>query len=213
MEITITQSGDLPSILNSVLEVLAGGFVGFVTAVFSDVARNKLFGPRILLEFGQGDCYQTPTPEYDMHHDVAMGTHQAKYFRIKALNKGRYLANTCRAYLVAIEKRNTNGVFENTQYCDSIPLAWSCRQPTEYDPIDLPRDIEQFIDLVSIRDTSADFRIHTKVDIARYRAILHDQGTFRFTVQVSGHNVPPSTIRVEFTWARAWGSEAAATSP
>ena len=114
------------------------------------------------------------------------------------------MAKSCRAYLVGVLKKNAEGEFEPTIYCDSIPLAWSCQEDRAHGPIDLPKDVAQFIDLVTARDHSTKFSIEIKPVPLRYAGFFQDNGTFRFTVQVSGENVKPKFISVDFTWNGVW---------
>ncbi|MCK4822519.1 hypothetical protein KA005_42535, partial [bacterium] len=85
--------------------------------------------------------------------DVSRNTvTDAHYVRIRITNVGRQIAKQCRAYLVNVEKWvESNNDFEPTVYCDSLQLPWSARGSTEeaYRPIDLSRDIKQFVDIHS----------------------------------------------------------------
>jgi len=189
---------------------LVGGVIGFVSAIFAEPLRRWLYRPKLELTFGDGSEYKARTPEQaapiDPERSAARiyDTHEAEYVRIKVVNTSSSVAKDCRAYLVNVQKKNVNGEFASTIYCDSIPLAWSCQEDRAHGPIDLPKDVAQFIDLVSVRDCSPEFRIEIEPMPLRYAGFVRDKGTFRFTVQVSGENVKPKFISVDFTWTGIW---------
>lgn len=202
----------------SYLPAIIGGAIGFASAIFAEPLRRWIYSPKLVLTFEDSTDYKTRTPEQATFRDPQRSavpihsTHEAEYVRIKVINASRPLAKDCRAYLVGIEKKQADGNFGTTLYCDSIPLAWSCREDHAYEPIDLPNGVAQFIDLISVRDISPEFKLEIKPLPLRYAGFLRDSGTFRFTVQVSGENVKPAFIRVEFTWGRVWNEYVAKPS-
>jgi hypothetical protein len=196
--------------LTTIIPALVGGAIGFASAVFSEPLRRWLFSPKLTLSFENSSDYRARTPEQVTFRDPQCSavpihsTHEAEYIRIKVVNSARPLAKECRAYLVAIEKQRPDGGFESTFYCDSIPLAWSCREDRAFDPVDLPNGVAQFIDLVSVRSISSDYKLEIRPLPLRYAGFLRDKGTFRFTVQVSGENAKPVFMRVRFAWDGSW---------
>jgi len=189
---------------------LIGGAIGFISAIFAEPLRRWLYRAKLELTFGAGSEYKARTPEQATLIDPQRSavpiysTHEAEYVRIKVINTSSFVAKGCRAYLVGVQKKNANGEFAPTIYCDSISLAWSCQEDRAHGPLDLPKDVPQFIDLVTVRDHSSEFRIEIKPVPLRYAGFFRDKGTFRFTVQVSGENVKPEFISVDFTWNGAW---------
>lgn len=194
----------------SLVPILVGGAIGFASALFAEPLRRWIFSPKLVLSFEDSTDYKARTPESATFLDPQRSAvpihsnHEAEYVRIKVVNDSRPLAKECRAYLVGIEKKQADGTFAPTLYCDSIPLAWSCREDKAYEPIDLPNGVAQFIDLVSVRSISDEYKLEIKPLPQRYGGFLRDKGTFRFTVQVSGENVKPIFIRVLFTWNGVW---------
>jgi hypothetical protein len=130
----------------------------------------------------------------------------AHYVRVKVLNTGRQIAKQCRAYLVNVEKWNeSTGKFESTIYCDSLPLAWSARGHEEaYRLLDVPRDINQFIDIISTRSPERDYRVETNIRLFRYADLFKEHGKFRYTVRISGDNVKPASAKIIFEWRGDW---------
>lgn len=194
----------------SLIPGVVGGAIGFASAIFAEPVRRWLFSPTLALSFEESLDYKARTPEQVIDQDPKQSTvqihstHEAEYVRIKVINTSRPLAKEIRAYLVGIEKKQADGTFASTLYCDSIPLAWSCRGDQAYGPIDLPNGVSQFIDVVTVRSISSAFRLEVKPMPQRYVGFLQDQGTFRFTVQVSGENVKPVFQRIQFTWVGVW---------
>ena len=192
------------------LPALVGGAIGFASAIFAEPLRRWIFSPKLLVSFEDSTDYRARTPETATYRDPAASAvpvhsnHEAEYVRVKVVNDARPLAKECRAYLIGIEKQQNNGAFAPTIYCDSIPLAWSCRDDMAYEPVDLPNGVAQFIDLLSVRSISDEYRLEIKPLPQRYVGFLRDKGTFRFTVQVSGENAKPVFITVLFTWNGTW---------
>lgn len=196
--------------LNPIWQTLAGAAIGFVSAIFAEPVRRWIYQPRLEVAFGDSSEYRARTPEQARLSDPQRSavpiysSHQAEYIRIKVTNRSSAIAKCCRAYLVGIQKKNVQGAFEPTIFCDSIPLAWSCQENCAYNPIDLPKDVVQFIDLVTVRDNSSEYRVEIKPVPLRYAGFFRDNGTLRFTIQVSGENVKPKFISVDFSWNGVW---------
>lgn len=200
----------MPADVTSILSTLVGAAVGFVSAVFAEPLRRWLYRPVLVLGFGDGSEYKARTLEQAELFDPARSavpihsTHEAEYVRIKVINTATALAKACRAYLVRVERQDAEGKFGPTLYCDSIPLAWSCREQEAHGPLDLPNRVAQFVDLISTRNVSSDYRVEIKPLPFRYVALFQEKGTFRFTVQVSGENVKPVFLSVIFVWKGIW---------
>ena len=183
-----------------VSSAMLGGILGFMAAIFAEPVRRLIYRPSLKLEFDSSEGCNALTPE------GIPSTHKAYYIRVKVTNMKPTIAEHCRAYLVAIDKKDeTSNRFVPTIYCDSIQLAWSCRKEGEaYTATDLSKGLTQFVDLVSTRDDINYYRPAIYFTPFRYMPIFQEQGTFRFTVQVSGGNFNPKLIRVVFDWHGVW---------
>ena len=88
--------------------------------------RRWIYRAKLELVFGKGSEYRARTPEQAKLIDSQRSavpiysTHEAEYVRIKVINTSSSIAKACRAYLVGIRKKDTNGKFAPTIYCDSI---------------------------------------------------------------------------------------------
>jgi hypothetical protein len=192
------------------MPTVIGALVGFTSAIFSEPLRRWIYRPKIKLYFGEEEEYNARTPEEATIIDPEKSAvpfqsiHDAIYVRIKAVNVNYAIAKSCRAYLYSVEMKDKNDNYVPTIYCESIPLAWSCRDKQAYDPYDLSRDVVQFIDLISTRSISSDFRVEIKPMPYRYMDIFKQHGTYRFNVQVSGENIKPNYIKIIFKWDGSW---------
>lgn len=183
---------------------LVGGAIGFFSSLLTQIIiepiKNRIYGPKLEVRFIDGDkAFVTDTKEN--------GVTEAHYVRLRVVNTGRQIAKQCRAYLVNVEKWNTSaGNFEPTIYCDSLQLAWSAQANVQeaYRPLDMAKEIRQFIDVASTRESENDYRIMTKPHLFRYEPLFKEQGRFRYTVQVSGDNVKPTSAKLIFDWRGHW---------
>ena len=193
---------------SSVLNTFIGAVLGFAAAVFAEPLRQWIYRPNLKLQFDDDPGCRSRTPEQAQEEGrikQEQSIHEADYIRIKVTNTKPVVAKKCRAYLVGIEKKSENSnAFNPTTYGDSIPLPWSCRGVQAYDPLDLPKDIVQFLDVVSTRSISTYFKPEIQPIPYRYLSLFQQQGTFRFTVQVSGENVTPVFIKIVFRWDGTW---------
>ncbi len=186
--------------LSAVLNTFVGAVLGFAAAVFAEPLMRRLYRPKLELEFGNDPGCRVRTPE-QVEQD---STHEADYIRIKVRNVKPAIAKNCSAYLVRVEKADDSGEFESTIYGDSIPLSWSCRGAQAYVPLNLPRGVVQFVDVVSTRSISTYFKPEIKPYPFSYDILFKQTGRFRFTVQVSGENVKPVFIKIIFVWSGEW---------
>jgi hypothetical protein len=189
------------------MTTLVGAFLGFAAAVFAEPLRKWIYRPKLKLIFDEDPGCKARTPEQTQSYGGPMpvqSTHEADYIRVRVINTKPAIAKSCRAYLVAIEKADDSGKFKPTIYGDSIPLPWACQGKEAYGPLDLPRGIVQFIDVVSTRSVSKDFKPEIKPIPFRYIDLFRQHGKFRFTIQVSGENVKPVFVKIVFNWSGIW---------
>jgi hypothetical protein len=161
-----------------------------------------LFKPKLALKFDEREGCISKTCEFDPS-GTKVG--EARYIRVKVTNESRLIAREARAYLTNIEKRKENGNFGATEYCDSIPLAWSCQGKTDrFKQIGLPKDVNQFVDVIVTREKSAAFDPQVFAKPYRYVSLFNEKGIFRFTIQVSAAGPDPATIKLVLDWRGVW---------
>ncbi|MBA7628513.1 hypothetical protein ES703_36001 [subsurface metagenome] len=194
----------------ALIDTIIGVALGFGAAILVEPIKNYFYGLRLEASFGDSPEFQTETSEHRITRSPEdpnkeqISYHKASYIRIKVTNTKAALAKGCRAYLVKVEKQHDDGNFCDTIYCDSIPLAWSCRGEQRFLPVDVPEGVNQFVDLLSTREVSTDYKPEIQFRIYRYTDLFKEHGTFRFTVQISGENVDPIFIKVVFVWDGSW---------
>jgi hypothetical protein len=195
----------------ALIDTIIGAILGFGAAIIVEPIKNCLYGPKLKISFDNSPEFQTKTHEHKLTRSPEdpnkeqIDYYKASYIRIKVTNTKSAIANGCRAYLVKVEKQHDDGNFCDTIYCDSIPLAWSCRSGEQrFLPVDIPKGINQFVDLLSTREVSTDYKPEIQFPLYRYIDLFKECGTFRFTVQISGENVYPVFIKVVFAWNGSW---------
>ncbi len=204
MDPNITDSVIIADSLFTWTPIIAGCIGGIIVFVFGKLWNSvswKLTRPKLKVEFDkktQG-CVSYTTAN----------RRPVVYIRMKATSYGRFAiaARGCRAYLTNIEKQNEKGEFESTAYCDSIRLAWSCQGPKpseQFRSMDIPREVNQYIDVVSLLQEDNLFRLHLEVTPNRYIKLFQQTGTFLFTVHVHAENASPVKCKLVFTWRHAW---------
>ncbi len=121
-------------------------------------------------------------------------------------NKSGRLTKATRVYLIKVEQKQ-EGKFVSTIFAHSLRLKWSSQPAAEADkPVDLPRDLSQYADVISTDQGSPDnFRMHTTL-FPFYCAHLFDNApkTLRLTVLVTGDDVKTDTTRFVFEWKGGW---------
>jgi hypothetical protein len=184
----------------SLLSLLIAWVLGLISGVLLEPLKHWILGPKLEVKFIEDDKgFITDTKDY--------GDRDAHYVRVRVLNTGRQIARQCCAYLVKVEKWNeSNGEFEPTIYRDSLQLAWSAKANTDenYRALDLPKDVPQFIDIVSTRKPEIDYEIKTKPHLYRYESLFKEHGKFQYTVLVSGDNAKPKSTKIIFEWSGDW---------
>lgn len=194
----------------ALIDTIVGVVLGFGAAIIVEPIKNRFYGPKLEATFDDSPEFQTKTYEHQITKSAEdpnkeqINYHKASYVRIKVTNTKSALAQGCRAYLVKVEKLNIDGNFCDSIFCDSIPLAWSCRGEQRFLPVDIPKGVNQFVDLLSTREISTDYRPEIQFSPYRYSDLFKEYGTSRFTVQVSGENVDPVSIKVDFSWDGSW---------
>ena len=188
------------------LKILGGFLVGFITSVFAEPLRRWLFKPNVQMHFGETTDYISKTPETRPAIEGKESFGEAIYVRGKVINESAFIARECRVYLTKIEKKQPRtGQFELTSFSDSIPLKWAS-QPLDRvcSPLDLAKGVNQYFDIVVLRDSSNQFDPQIYLRPFRDEAIFKDTGVFRFTIQLSGDQGISEKLRLILEWNGNW---------
>jgi hypothetical protein len=157
-----------------------------------------MWKPTLALDYQDTEDCKSKTP---------IDSTEGCYVRVKVTNRARLrsTAKDCRAYLTNMEKENQRGEFVKTVYCDTIQLAWSCQKcGEEYRAIDIPKGINQYVDVISTQKSSQEFKPKIMVVPNRYQGLMKETGVFRFTIQVSAEGSDSVAIQLVFKWEGVW---------
>lgn len=186
--------------------------VAFVAAIAIGPVKHWFYGPKLKLEFIEDnkdyntDTQVTITKKNGDGVDVDVSDVPAHYVRIKVVNEGREIAKQCNAYLTNIEKWNYSAnKYEQTDYCDSLMLAWSARNIERFRLLNLPKGIKWFVDVISTNAIDKnEYSVETNIEMNRYIDLFKERGKFQYTVMISGDNVKPASCKIVFTWSGDW---------
>lgn len=171
--------------------------LGFATAIFAEPIRQKLFGPKLKLYFGDTQEYKNIV-SIDRNLGIL-----CTYLRVKVINKKRAVAKSCKAHLVNIERWDAGkNKFVASGLKDSIQLAWACKKDDEkFKGIDLAKGVNQFVEVVHAKTYEERLFPELAYIPDRYKDLFKFRGTFRYTIQVSGDKANPITIKFQFEWS------------
>jgi hypothetical protein len=188
------------------LEGIVGFLSGAAVAVFAEPVRQWLFRPHVQLGFQANDPeYVARTLELESFPNGTRAGGEAIYIRVMVQNSRGELARSCRGYLVRVERWNQpTQAFETAPFYDPVRLAWSSRGQHAYEPIDLPRGLHHFLDVVSTRQLDQGFRLETQLKPLREADLGREPGDYRLTIIVGGDNFRPKTIQLRVNWAGVW---------
>lgn len=175
---------------------------GFFTAVFAEPLRRSLFKSTVTLKF---------EPRIDFGKrwiaftTTSMPEVEAKYIRVSAKCSSRIgvTANRCRPFLTRIEyqESDTNGYKE--LHRDPIPLNWAYIGDQE---LDIHPQMEFFFDVVAVNSNEKQLRPQTTEKPLIWAKLLEGAGRYKFTVVLSGENIKPVALTLEFEWKREFES-------
>jgi len=194
--------------------LVAGWLLGLFAKELSERISVLVRGPKLVVEFGDGEDCLTLTPEEHQEqindHSVTVARKQRLVFfaRIRVTNAKPRMASRCQAWLVNVESQDDAGQFRPTVFKDSIPLIWSYN--AEIETVDIPQGINRYVDLARVRSDVDGFqpqlRSHSGEVLfpLRYGPLFTSNGIFRLTVLVSAQDVKPQQIKIVLSWDGAW---------
>jgi hypothetical protein len=195
----LINAANLPTLWITIIVGSSAGIIVYAFGKVCDFVSRKWTEPKLRVEFDQNirGCIT-----YTTTNDGRL----AATVRMKATNHGKRAARGCVTYLTNVEKQNENGDFESTGYCDSIRLAWSCQEQRSgrFGPMDIPREVNQYIDIVSLGEKDNNFHLQLEIFLNRYSKLFQETGTFLFTVHVHAENANPEKCQLVFIWRHPW---------
>ena len=173
--------------------------VGLVSGLFSGLAGRRLeewlFRPRLVVEFIENETGFRTEGKWK-RNDIEFSE---IYIRARVRNRRGRLAKQCRPYLVKLEKVDTAGRVTPTAFADSFVLRWPGPR-RDYAARDLPRDVNQFFDVVGILRNEPGWRFTFEEKFTEHAELADYRGTYRFTVLVVGDCVTPGSCKIDITY-------------
>ena len=175
--------------------LVAGWLLGLLSKELSEWITIWFRGPKLKVEFGDGEDCVTLTPEsVSLAPDLSTSTDgvrlQVVFFaRIRVSNGKPRTLTKCQASLVKVERADEQGGFNETTFKDSIALVWSYN--AEAETVDIARGTNRYVDLVRIQNYASGFQPQLRAHSGdvfvpiRYVPLFNENGTLRFTVSVS----------------------------
>ena len=189
----------MTDLIGPIVGAIAGAAFTIAGMIYNPRIRRWLIGPKLKISFGDSQEYQRITKLRGQTEDTI-------FIRIKVTNSNPTVAEGCQPYLGGVEVRHEDGSYSDNQFCDCIPLAWSAHGEKRHKPIDIPRWVNQYVDLVSATEGTSNFGVHLRNKLNRYENMFHEGHYYRFKVQVSAKNADPVFIKIEFQWLRSCSS-------
>jgi len=182
---------------------ILSGVLGSVSTWAIQSAREWWSSPRLNASFEDKLPFRLET-------QVAVENsqpHDAVYFRIGVRNDGVTNAKSCRGFLLGVDEDSGKGLWRPTQYCDNLPLTWAYRSKGDSEQgIDIPRGVNQFLDVFSISESVTGFKPLTSAQTRK--ADAHDRfkapGMFRFRILVVAENAKSQFFGLCLEWKGDW---------
>lgn len=184
-----------------------GAIIGFIASLLAEGVQRWVYGPRLQLTFeNDSEAFRTPT-------DIGIPKNaDGIYIRLRVENVKSRVAKACRAYLTKVEQRVDNQ-WQDTNFRDSTQLNWSGQQ-NGLMPIDLPRGVRQFVDLLYVLNPLPGIvhplnphHLHPSLamELFQYAHIwATNNANYRLTLLVSGDGVLPVSHRIIVVWNGVW---------
>ncbi len=175
---------------------------GFLTAVFAEPVRRWLFRSVITLSFkpriGFGRRWislTTTTTECVM----------AKYIRVLAKCSSRIglTANRCKPFLTKIEKHDPVANTYRELHHDPLPLNWAYIGDLQ---LDIHPKMEFYFDVAEVNSAQNLLRPQTTIAPETWAKLLREPGRYKFSVVLSGENIRPVPLTIEFDWKGSFDS-------
>lgn len=188
------------------VSVIAGLIGGLFSGFLGRRLEERLFGPKLVVDFVPGEVgFRT---EGSWTHEGAEIVEL--YIRARARNVGKHIARQCRPYLTKLERVFPAGTTERAPIFESLVLRWP---GGDFAPRDIPPGIIQFFDVVGVLKSSPGWRIKFSENHSSLAELAQFQGTYRFTVLVTGEGARPAECAIDVTYNGNWHNFAAVTSP
>jgi len=203
---------------SKIVFLIAGSVIGLFAKELSEWISVFVWGPKLAVEFGDGEDCLTLTPEEYQRQinestvTISKERREVFFARIRVTNIKPRIASRCQAWLVNIESQDSAGQFRPTVFKDSIPLVWSYN--AEIETVDIPQGINRYVDLARVQSDVDGFQPQLRLRSGgvsiplQYEYLFKSNGVFRLTVLVSAQEVKPQQIKIVLRRDGAWPPKA-----
>jgi hypothetical protein len=178
-----------------VLSAVISAVFGLFSGLLGRLVEEWRYRPRLVVEFipEEGGFRTEGTWKNEDGTQIT-----EIYIRARVRNVGRRIAKKCRPYMIRLEEVHTSGTTQ-TPFCDSAVLRWP---RADYEPRDIPNGINCFFDVVGVLKNRPGwrFKFSEKEMVSDYAALPKYEGTYRFTVLVTGDGVEPEGRKIDVTY-------------
>jgi hypothetical protein len=184
---------------------VVAAIVGWIMGVSTGLILNWFNRPKLSLYFkpDDGKCIaQSAQPK-------------VRWARVSVMNCGRTHLSRCQAFVSDL-KREQNGRWVKTEppFIDPLVLEWAATtEATKYEPRDLPRKIEFFINILASADSGSghdNLALTVQGGLPLRLKSVFKPGRYCITVTVTGDQAKPKHRKVIVNWMEKWEFETSA---
>ena len=186
------------------VQLVTSGALGAGLTLIVEALRHRWNRPVLNVSFLPKDEYFARTPVSYHESDGNVSVAYGKWVRLKVTNTGGSTARNCRAFITGIHFADARYPNEDRiENQDALPLTWSLREGET--TIDLPRKINQFVDLCHTTEVEPYVLIpDCKITPYRLAHIWKESGRFTITVIVTADDAEPASIVARLSWGGHW---------
>ena len=178
---------------------LLGSIIGGLLTGSFEYFRQKLTKPKLTLDYA-GDSANKIESSFEIN-----GKQVTEIFvRARLRNTGLRVARDCRVYLVGIGEVDHTSIHE-TNFHNSMVLAWP-GWPQDFTSRVIPKGIEAYVNVVSVRKNEAGWRFHVNNIFASQQELKNYTGTYRLTLLATADNADPVELKIDVTYNQDWHS-------
>jgi hypothetical protein len=131
------------------------------------------------------------------------------FIRVRLRNTGRRVARDCRVFLISVSEV-IEGNVHKASFHDSMELAWP-GYPRDFAPRPIPKGIDAYVDVVSVRKNESGWRFHIKRSFSS-QPFKDYKGNYRLKILATADNAEPVELEIDVYYNQDWHSLRAATS-
>ncbi len=189
----------------NLLLTCAGGLVGVVSGLATSICSKWLNTPKLELSLEFDRIVGSELPVFPIGNTPEGTTIEARYARLKIVNRGRQVARGCRVYLTDVEGIRTDGSLARTWYNNTLRLHWEYEgQGPLHGGIDLPKGLPYYLDVVFSRKDLRRFEPNLAAQSPRFYDLLSEYDAYVLAVMLVADNADERTFRVKLTRGDGW---------